>query len=534
LDNYSATSYPYSIKLQTSTNNSTWSDAWSFTPTGSTVYTSGTQTVSLSSLIGSSTVYLRFAFVGNTFGINYWYVDDISISGNSAISTFWSSTASLFTNSTATTAYTGTSATTVYAKPTTTTTYTATATTSLGCTSSNTVLVTVNQPSVAPTSITGTNAICIGSSTTLTATGGTLGTGANYQWGTGSTVGSNIIVGEISASITVTPSATTTYWVRITNGTAPCTITTSGVTAAVTVTNPATPVVTVVDNCNSTSTLSTTATGTLAWSTSETTSPITVSTAGTYTVTQTVNGCTSAAGSGVAAPRSTPATPVVSVVNDCGQSTLSFTPAANATILWSNSATTASTTTINSETLTVVQTVNGCPSSSGSGSAVPLVIPSAPAATASQNFCVTDNATVGSLAYTSVVGNTYTWYDAATAGNTVATSTQLPTATTTYYLATTGSNGCTSTSRTAVAATESAQALATVSITGTTVCAGGEIVFTATPVNGGLSPTYQWYNGGVPIQNETGNTYIATGLAEGAVITVKMIPSGSCVTVCPN
>ena len=68
-------------------------------------------------------------------------------------------------------------------------------------------------------------------------------------------------------------------------------------------TTPATPIVSVVNNCNSTSTLSTTATGTLLWSTAATTSPITVSSAGNYTVTQTANGCVSAAGSGVAAPK---------------------------------------------------------------------------------------------------------------------------------------------------------------------------------------------------------------------------------------
>ena len=181
-----------------------------------------------------------------------------------------------------------------------------------------------------------------------------------------------------------------------------------------------------------------------------------------------------------------------------------------------------------------MQTINGCPSSAGSGSAVPLVIPSAPTATAAQSFCVTDNATVASLAYTNVAGNTYTWYDAATAGNIVATSTQLPTAITSYYLSVSGSNGCTSLTRTLVAATESTQDLATVSIIGTSACPGGEITFTATPSYGGNSPTYQWYNGGVPILNATGNTYIATGLTQGDSITVKMIPSGSCVTVCPN
>jgi hypothetical protein len=103
-------------------------------------------------------------------------------------------------------------------------------------TSGVTQLVTVNQPSVAPTGITGTTTVCNGSTTTLTATGGTLGTGANYQWGTGAVVGTNPIAGATSVSYT-TPvlSGNTTYWVRIANTTAPCTATTGGVTQLVTV-----------------------------------------------------------------------------------------------------------------------------------------------------------------------------------------------------------------------------------------------------------------------------------------------------------
>ena len=263
---------------------------------------------------------------------------------------------------------------------------------------------------------------------------------------------------------------------------------------------------------------------------------VTAVSAGTATITYTVSGTGGCAGSATrtVTVTATPSTPSVSVADGCGLSTLSFTPASNATIAWSNGGTTASTTSTTNATLTVTQSVNGCLSSAGSGSAVPLVVPTAPTATASQNFCITDNATVASLAYSSVVGNTYTWYDAATSGNAVATSTQLPTATTNYYLETTASNGCASSTRTTVTATETALALATISIVGTTTCLGGEITFTATPANGGNSPTYQWYNGGVPILNATGNTYIATGLTEGDLITVKMIPSGSCVTVCPN
>src|SRR5205814_178725 len=78
-----------------------------------------------------------------------------------------------------------------------------------------------------------------------------------------------------------------------------------------------TPIVTVVDNCGN-SVLSTTAAGALLWSTGQTTPSITVTSAGTYTVTQTVGGCISANGSGTAAPKAIPSAPVVTVVNNCG------------------------------------------------------------------------------------------------------------------------------------------------------------------------------------------------------------------------
>jgi hypothetical protein len=67
--------------------------------------------------------------------------------------------------------------------------------------------------------------------------------------------------------------------------------------------------------------------------TGESTASITVQTAATYTVTTTnASGCTGLQGSGVAAPKTTPA-PVVNVVNNCdGTSTLSAS--ATGTLLW--------------------------------------------------------------------------------------------------------------------------------------------------------------------------------------------------------
>lgn len=83
----------------------------------------------------------------------------------------------------------------------------------------------------APTSITGNLTVCAGSPTTLTAVGAT-GTGATYEWGTGSVVGTNPIANQNGVSITVTPTQQTTYWVRTIDGA--CQSPTSGVTVVVT------------------------------------------------------------------------------------------------------------------------------------------------------------------------------------------------------------------------------------------------------------------------------------------------------------
>jgi subtilisin-like proprotein convertase family protein len=73
--------------------------------------------------------------------------------------------------------------------------------------------VTVNIPSTDPTSITSTTgaSLCNGTSTTLSVVGGSLGTGAQWVWYSGSCGGTPAGTGP---SITVTPGATTDYFVR--------------------------------------------------------------------------------------------------------------------------------------------------------------------------------------------------------------------------------------------------------------------------------------------------------------------------------
>ena len=73
--------------------------------------------------------------------------------------------------------------------------------------------ITVNTSSIAPTGATGTTTICSGSSTTLTVDGGSKGMGATTEWFTGSCGGTPAGTGD---AINVSPTTTTTYYVRYT------------------------------------------------------------------------------------------------------------------------------------------------------------------------------------------------------------------------------------------------------------------------------------------------------------------------------
>jgi PKD repeat protein len=66
--------------------------------------------------------------------------------------------------------------------------------------------------------------------------------------------------------------------------------------------------------------------------------------------------------------------------------------------------------------------------------------------------------------------------------------------------------------------------------TGTNICAGQSVTFTATPTNGGANPTYQWQLNGNNIPGATGSTYTTTTLNNNDVINVVMTSSLSCVS----
>lgn len=76
----------------------------------------------------------------------------------------------------------------------------------------HTIYINVYEAPTAPTSISGTNEICPGASTTLTLSGGGNGAGATYQWFAGG-CGSGGVLGT-GSSINVSPASTTTYYAR--------------------------------------------------------------------------------------------------------------------------------------------------------------------------------------------------------------------------------------------------------------------------------------------------------------------------------
>jgi hypothetical protein len=181
---------------------------------------------------------------------------------------------------------------------------------------------------------------------------------------------------------------------------------------------PAAPGVTVTNNCGSSLLTATGITGSVLWSNGATTTSITVTNAATYTVTQTVNGCVSPAGSGISAPLAAPAAPTISVTGAttfCQGGSVTLTSSAVSGNLWSNGATTQSIVVTTAGSYTVRFTnASGC--ISANSAARVITVNPLPALTSTLTPAATSGVTFSYTPTSTISGTTYSWTRAAVAG----------------------------------------------------------------------------------------------------------------------
>ena len=272
--------------------------------------------------------------------------------------------------------------------------YTVTITDGLGCSNSSTVAVAVNtRPTV---TVSGTATVCAGQSVTLTAVGG-----ATYLWNTGVTTN----------TLTVTPSANTTYSVIGTNVAGCSDTATFSVAVDAIPTMSGTPTITNAGcglSNGSITGVTLVGTGlTYNWTNSAnvsvgTTADLSNVPAGVYNLTATnATGCSAAFGPYSISNPTAPAAATVTVVDSvlCAGETIQMTAASSATgatFTWSGPNFTGSGATVtipnataaNAGVYSVTVTANGCTSSSSSKSVVVNNLPAVTVLTFTDTTCV--------------------------------------------------------------------------------------------------------------------------------------------------
>ncbi|MGB4958920.1 MAG: T9SS type A sorting domain-containing protein, partial [Saprospiraceae bacterium] len=307
----------------------------------------------------------------------------------------------------------------IQVSPSNTTTYTVTATDANGCSATQTKTVTVNGLSI-NVAITGDTTICLGGSTTLTASGG-----ISYTWSNNAT----------TASITVSPLITTIYTVTATDANG-C----KGTASRTVIVRPRPLLVITGDTivCNTgNATFAATGGLTYLWSTGATTASITVSPVQntTYTVTATdANGCTNTA-STLIKVRPLPTIIITGPNVICINEAAGLKASGANTYLWSTGATTDSITVSPAITTTYTVTatdISGCTATQSktvtvNGLTINVNV------TGNNILCLGDSTVLKATG-----GISYLW-----SNGSVADSIKVkPTATTTYTVTATDVNGC--------------------------------------------------------------------------------------------
>ncbi len=196
------------------------------------------------------------------------------------------------------------------------------------------------------------------------------------------------------------------------------------------------------------------------------------------------------------------------------------------TFLWSNAQTSPTINVSPSSTTNyqVFYSVDGCPTVQGSGTVTVKPIPTVTV----NNLTICEGTSTTLSANCSPGGGTYLW----TSGNeTTPTINVSPASTTTYELDYT-LNGCSNSGTGTVTVNTSVAANVTISNSDpdNTICEGDLVTFTATPINGGTAPTFQWFINGNSVSGQTNATFSPTTLNDQDVVTVEMTSNELCVS----
>lgn len=399
---------------------------------------------------------------------------------------------------------TGASSATISVTPATTTTYTTTVSNSIGC--SDTASVTVNVGTSLTVSITPDTSLCASGTLTLSASGGTV-----YTWSTGDT----------TANISVTPTATTTYVVSVSN-TAGCTGTDSTtVTIGGGLTVTAGPDTTIC--AGGTAMLTATGGTSYAWNNGDTTATVSVSpgTATTYLVTVSDgNGCTGidSAAVAIAGALTVTAGPDTAI---CAGGTAVLTATGGTNYVWNSGGMTASISVSPGAATTYIVTAtdgNGC---TGTDSAT-VTIAGALTVGISNDTTICAGETV---TLTATGGATYAWSNS----DSGASITVAPNSTTTYTVTATDANGCSGTASVVVTATPVFQPTCGFNAT---VMENADVTFVDQSTNGN---TWEWDFGdgnSSTDQNPT-NSYASNGNYTVTQIVSNDCASDTCTEVVP-
>lgn len=177
-----------------------------------------------------------------------------------------------------------------------------------------------------------------------------------------------------------------------------------------------------------------------------------------------------------------------------------------------------------------VTTSNGC--TSEPSVLVPInpapLTPEPPTAEA-QSFCA--GSTVSVLEADYPAGTELRWYSSKD-GNTPPLDKDNALITGTYYAAAVSTDDCEST-RVGVEVTVNQFVLPVVSISASKseICQGNEVSFTATPINGGTNPTYEWFIGDVKQEGFTSNEFTAYNQTQNFTVRVIMTSNATCRSV---